>query len=174
MSHFSDLLGQAKFCFTFWGFCSLWTHWSFINHKLILYGAPMALVNWFHFFLEQILFLLVPYLIYHTEYSPFFNSLDIFGFPVAFSCSSKFASTISRYFLFPLTSLKMNSFYKMNRDYREAWLLFGPKGPSSYSSTAEDHQYMHFSEKYPQNINYREFITYMVYPTMTYQDSFPV
>ncbi len=55
----------------------------------------------------------------------------------------------------------------MNRDYRESWL----KTQITNNSTEEDD--MRYSAKYPQNINYREFMTYMCYPTFTYQDSYP-
>jgi hypothetical protein len=91
----------------------------------------------------------------------------------------------------------MNSFYKMNRDYREAYLkvkkmklkkpdTVGSKNKNEVSSTSPEHspdenssagganawakemEYMHYSEKYPGNINYKEFMTYMIYPTFTY------
>ena len=35
-------------------------------------------------------------------------------------------------------------------------------------------EFMHYSEKYPANINYKDFMAYMLYPTFTYQDSYPI
>ena len=81
----------------------------------------------------------------------------------------------------------MNSYYKMNRDYREAYLLAKAKNihkPKSNphqedsgeeaSAWDKEMEFMHFSDKYPKNINYRDFMMYMLYPTFTYQDSYPV
>ena len=31
-----------------------------------------------------------------------------------------------------------------------------------------------FSERYPENVNYKDFITYLLYPTLTYQDKYPI
>ena len=39
-----------------------------MNHKVLLAGAPMRVVNWFHFMVEQALFLGVPYMMYVSDY----------------------------------------------------------------------------------------------------------
>ena len=39
-----------------------------MNHKVILSGVPMSLMNWIHFLLEQVFFFGLPYLIYATDY----------------------------------------------------------------------------------------------------------
>jgi len=76
----------------------------------------------------------------------------------------------------------MNSYYKMNRDYREAFLKVKAKHLQKPTSKEDDDallwdqemEFMHYSDRYPKNINYKEFMMYMLYPTFTYQDSYPV
>lgn len=87
----------------------------------------------------------------------------------------------------------MNSYYKANRNYREAYLKVKSKKlkkpdmttkagspdrsqeePAEVSEWDKEMEFMHYSEKYPANINYKDFMWYMVYPTFTYQDSYPL
>lgn len=59
----------------------------------------------------------------------------------------------------------MNSYFKANRDYREL-----------YKARQEGREdagcLMPFGEqekiRYPQNVNFKEFIEYMCFPTLTY------
>ena len=37
-----------------------------------------------------------------------------------------------------------------------------------------DGEILFYSERYPENVNYKEFGMYMLYPTFTYQDKYPV
>jgi hypothetical protein len=65
---------------------------------------------------------------------------------------------------------KMNSYYKSQRDYRELYLaqLKGEEiGFRPFFEQAE-------TVRYPDNVTLRDFIRYMCYPTLTYQDNFPV
>lgn len=65
---------------------------------------------------------------------------------------------------------KMNSYYKAQRDYRELYLarLSGQEiGFRPFFEEAE-------TARYPENVTYRDFIRYMCYPTLTYQDIYPV
>jgi hypothetical protein len=39
-----------------------------VNHKVILAGVPMPLMNWVHFLLEQVFFFGLPYLIYVSDF----------------------------------------------------------------------------------------------------------
>jgi len=52
----------------------------------------------------------------------------------------------------------MNSYFKMNRDYREAWLAGKPESfPAHFRMTV-----------YPANLTYRDFGMYLAHPTFTY------
>jgi hypothetical protein len=65
---------------------------------------------------------------------------------------------------------KMNSYYKAQRDYRELYLarLKGEEiGFRPHFEQAE-------TVRYPENVTYRDFIRFMCYPTLTYQDNYPV
>lgn len=82
----------------------------------------------------------------------------------------------------------MNSYFKMNRDYRTASRKVKESSPSkklekdykmpdeneSHRFLEVDGEILFFSERYPENVNYKEFMTYMLYPTFTYQDKYPV
>jgi hypothetical protein len=58
----------------------------------------------------------------------------------------------------------MNSYFKMNRDYREAWLAGKPDSvPAHFRETV-----------YPANLTYRDFGMYLAHPTFTYQDHYPL
>jgi hypothetical protein len=50
----------------------------------------------------------------------------------------------------------MNSYFKMNRDYREVYL----EEKEAKSKT--------FTSSYPNNINLNDFMAYMLHPTFTY------
>jgi hypothetical protein len=67
----------------------------------------------------------------------------------------------------------MNSYFKMNRDYREYYLIMkNHKGDASEVEVP-----IHVAQKsdlYPRNVNYKDFLMYMLHPTFTYQDSYPV
>ena len=54
----------------------------------------------------------------------------------------------------------MNSYFKMNRDYREIWL-----------KKVDNEEYQ---SSYPKNIVYRNFFMFLAHPTFTYQDNYPV
>ena len=82
-------------------------------------------------------------------------------------CSVWLSTRIFRFFqicihYFKVTTIsnndsQMNSYFKMNRDYREEWL----KGETENSS-------------YPQNVNYKDFFMFLIHPTFTYQDKYPL
>ncbi len=53
---------------------------------------------------------------------------------------------------------QMNSYFKMNRDYREAYLEDKESKQSSY----------------PENINFKDFFMFLRHPTFVYQDTYPL
>lgn len=56
----------------------------------------------------------------------------------------------------------MNSYFKMNRDYRESWL----KEKQSEGVTPRS--------SYPNNLNYGDFFMFLCHPVFTYQDHYPL
>ena len=139
---FISVLNQIKYGAIFWLLCTLWAHWSFVNHLLILKGMPFQLMLWVEYFQEHWLFLYVSYWVYSSEYL--------------------ISTRCFMYFQICIHYFKMNSYFKMNRNYRETYLLEKQAKANTMSSS------------YPLNINYREFIRYMAFPVLTYQDTFPI
>jgi hypothetical protein len=64
----------------------------------------------------------------------------------------------------------MNSYFKINRDYRELYLLRKKGADLSEGFYPLGEQPV---IRYPDNITLRDFVTYQLYPVLTYQDSFP-
>lgn len=50
----------------------------------------------------------------------------------------------------------MNSYFKMNRDYMEAYHIELKEGVKIFSST------------YPKNVNFKDFWMFLAHPTFTY------
>lgn len=67
------------------------------------------------------------------------------------NCSLWMSSRIFMFFQICIHYFKMNSYFKMNRDYREAWLA-GGEAVSSY----------------PANLRYKDFFMFLAHPTFTY------
>ena len=61
----------------------------------------------------------------------------------------------------------MNSYFKINRDYRETYL-------KELKQKKEGNSKVEFSSKYPHNVNFKDFVMYMIHPTLVYQDHFPL
>ena len=70
----------------------------------------------------------------------------------------------------------MNSYFKMNRDYRELYLM--RKDPKRLEEAERGGRFYPLGDqivvRYPENINLKEFLLFQLYPTLTYQDSYPL
>ncbi len=99
------------------------------------------------------------------------------------------STRVFMFFQIMIHYFKMNSYFKMNRDYRLAWKKVKESGNSKKiekdykidDEHEESHRFLEvegeiffFSERYPENVNYKDFIAYMLYPTLTYQDKYPL
>ena len=98
------------------------------------------------------------------------------------------SSRVFMFFQVCIHYFKMNSYFKMNRDYRLAYKKLKESSPSKklekdykIADENESHRFLEvdgeilfYSERYPENVNYKEFMTYMLYPTFTYQDKYPI
>ena len=66
----------------------------------------------------------------------------------------------------------MSSYYKANRDYQKL------KEAKDQGKNEEFIRKMAFGDQqiinFPNNINIKEFTNYLLYPTLTYQDSYPL
>lgn len=67
--------------------------------------------------------------------------------------------------------MQMSSYFKANRDYQRL------KEAQDQGKDEEVIKRMAFGEQqvinFPENVNIQEFTDYMLYPTLTYQDSYP-
>ncbi|TNV79893.1 hypothetical protein FGO68_gene4531 [Halteria grandinella] len=134
-----------------WFLCHVWTYWSLINHLFILSEiVPQSAIEWFETILEQLFFHAMSYYIYQSD-------------------SFLLSTRMFMYFQVCIHLWKMNSFFKANRDYREIYLSRKTGREIGFSPFSEQREI-----RYPGNITLREFGTYMVYPTLTYQDHYPV
>lgn len=105
----------------------------------------------------------LPYILFRVTFKYHLNScLVIYMLQLGYTCTSKYAFTSLRQQILTtlLIKLQMNSYFKMNRDYREQYLqeiTDTPKEPNSQKYS-----------KYPENINFNDFIMYLVHPTFSY------
>lgn len=65
---------------------------------------------------------------------------------------------------------KMNSYFKINRDYREAWL----ESSKGQSQSEPQSTTQNMASSYPLNLTYSDFFMFLAHPTFTYQDSYPL
>lgn len=95
---------------------------------------------------------------------------------IAYTRTVWISSRIFMFFQICIHYFKMNSYFKMNRDYREAWL--DSQSANHKPIKGEDTPYtsgtQNMSSSYPKNLNYRDFFMFLVHPTFTYQDSYPL
>jgi hypothetical protein len=57
---------------------------------------------------------------------------------------------------------------KLEKDYKMA------DENESHRFLEVDGEILFYSERYPENVKYKEFIKFMLYPTFTYQDKYPL
>lgn len=118
---------------------------SLINHLFILSEiVPQSAIEWFETILEQLFFHAMSYYIYQSD-------------------SFLLSTRMFMYFQVCIHLWKMNSFFKANRDYREIYLSLKTGREIGFNPFSEQREI-----RYPGNITLREFVTYMVYPTLTY------
>eukprot|EP00347_Sterkiella_histriomuscorum_P001500 403371796 len=149
---FNMIVDNISIGIAFWILVYLWTNIAFVMHKLILKGLPFKLAQTIEFIFEQILFCYFPYRIFYMK--------------VLMSTKA------FMYFQIIIHYFKMNSYFKMNRDYRENYLKELQEAKEIEKEGIK--KKFEFSSQYPNNVNLKDFIAYMLHPTLVYQDHYPV
>lgn len=86
-------------------------------HKLLIKGAPLKLLEYVEFVLEQFLFVGIPLLLF-----AYFQTYALLRVSPMLFRNIWMSSRVFMFFQIMIHYFKMNSYFKMNRDYRLAWI----------------------------------------------------
>ena len=123
-----------------WPLFHFWTYFSYLQQLLILKGFPKLFISLFEIISQLGIFGISSYICLKYDL-----------------CTSQLIFTVSQCIIH---FFKMNSYSKINRDYRLDYLLKKKVGETPNSS-------------YPNNINFSNFFYFLRAPVFIYQESYP-